>query len=164
MRQTSHRMVTAAFGTLLSVGGCVDGAERASPKSGADTTRAVSVPMRDAPPAATPEVQLRVALQQLLRGRPATASVSTWFSAATANALRKVAVDSAGHAIVDFDDLAALIPNASSSAGSAMLLDELNATVFGVDAVRSVDYLIGGRCERFWEWLQRACQTVRRPG
>jgi hypothetical protein len=44
-----------------------------------------------------------------------------------------------------------------------MLLDELNATVFGVAAVRSVDYLIEGRCERFWEWLQRGCQAVPRP-
>lgn len=145
---------------VLSVVGCGGDAERASPPLGTDTATSVSAPATDV----TPEVQLRVALQQLLQGRPATASEPTWFSAATARALRGVSVDSAGHAVVDFDDLRLLIPNASSSAGSGMLLDELNATVFSVSAIRSVDYLIEGHCERFWEWLQRTCQTVRRPG
>jgi hypothetical protein len=64
---------------------------------------------------------------------------------------------------VDFEDLRALIPNASSSAGSALLLEELNTAVFSVEGVRSVDYLIEGSCDRFWEWLQYGCQTIDRP-
>ena len=44
-----------------------------------------------------------------------------------------------------------------------MLLDELNAAVFSVQGVRSVDYSIEGRCEDFWEWLQYGCQTMQRP-
>lgn len=111
----------------------------------------------------TPAVVLHIVLEQLLRGDVEPASGHSWFSPATAGALRTVAVDSAGHAIVDFEDLQMLMPNASSSAGSEMLLNELNAVVFGVEAVRSVDYLIHGRCEPFWEWLQRGCQTVSRP-
>jgi hypothetical protein len=121
-----------------------------------------------APPAEagqpSPAVALRAALQQTLRGpsNPHPGKLS-WFSAATSNALRSVSVDSAGHAIVDFEDLRALIPNASSSAGSAILLEELNAAVFGVDGIQSVSYLIEGSCEKFWEWLQYGCQTIRRP-
>ena len=121
-----------------------------------DTTSAAADPATDA--------LLRAALEQLLRGpsdpRP---DVHSWFSSATADALRSVSVDSAGHATVDFEDLRALIPNASSSAGSTMLLEELNTTVFRVEGVRSVDYLIEGGCERFWEWLQYGCHTVHRP-
>jgi hypothetical protein len=107
---------------------------------------------------------LRAALEQLLRGpSDPQPEVYSWFSSATADALRSVSVDSAGHATVDFEDLRALIPNASSSAGSAMLLEELNTSVFSVEGVRSVDYLIDGRCERFWEWLQYGCHTIYRP-
>ena len=123
---------------------------------GTDTTSAVANPATDG--------LLRAALEQLLRGpNDPQPDVHSWFSSATADALRSVAVDSAGHATVDFEDLRALIPNASSSAGSAALLEELNTTVFSVDGVGSVDYLIEGGCERFWEWLQYSCQTVRRP-
>ena len=43
-----------------------------------------------------------------------------------------------------------------------MFLEDLNSTVFGVNGVLSVDYLMEGRCERFWEWLQYSCQTVHR--
>ena len=112
----------------------------------------------------SPEGALRAALEQMLRGPvDAQPQKHSWFSSATANALRSVSVDSAGHATVDFEDLRALIPNASSSAGSTMLLEELNTTVFSVAGVRSVDYLIAGSCERFWEWLQYSCQTIQRP-
>lgn len=112
--------------------------------------------------APAPELALRAALEQALRGPAEPAAEHSWFSPATAGALRSVSVDSAGHAIVDFADLRALIPNATSSAGSAMLLEELKSAVFSVDGIRSVDYLIEGSCERFWEWLQYSCQTVHR--
>ena len=109
--------------------------------------------------------ELRAALEQLLRGdRPRTPDEHTWFSDTTAGALLSATIDSAGHATVNFKDLSALIPNASTSAGSAMLLDELNRTVFGVARVQTVEYLIEGSCARFWEWLQYGCQTVTRPG
>ena len=59
-------------------------------------------------------------------------AAGSWFSSRTAGALRSESIDSVGHAVVDFEDLRPLIPNASSSAGSEMLLQELNAAVFGV--------------------------------
>jgi spore germination protein GerM len=109
---------------------------------------------------------LEAALRQLLRGPTASersAGMHSWFSDTTAGALRSVDVDVEGGAVVDFADLRELIPNASTSAGSAMLLRELNATVFAVPAVQSVEYRIEGSCDQFWEWLQYDCQVVARP-
>lgn len=116
-------------------------------------------------PQSPPSRELRTELEGLLRG-PSTESgapdTSSWFSTETADALRSVTVDSTGHATVDFHDLRPLIPNASSSAGSTLLLDELNSAVFRVPGIRSVEYRMEGSCDRFWEWLQYACQTVTR--
>lgn len=109
--------------------------------------------------------ELDRAMRQLLRGpteAERAAGLHSWFSAETAAALRSAAVDDRGHAVVDFEDLRALIPNASASAGSAMLLRELNATVFAVPSVESVEYRIAGSCDRFWEWLQYGCEVVAR--
>jgi spore germination protein GerM len=106
------------------------------------------------------------ALRALLRGPDPgerEAGMDSWFSAATAGLLRSATVDAEGRAVVDFADLRATIPNASTSAGSAMLLRELNATVFEYPAVQSVEYRIEGSCDVFGEWLQYGCVTVARP-
>lgn len=112
-------------------------------------------------------VGLEAALRQLLRGpTPAERAegIHSWFSDTTAQALRSVQVNEAGHAVVDFADLRELIPNASASAGSAMLLRELNGTAFAVPSVESVEYRIEGSCEAFWEWLQYGgCPVQQRP-
>ena len=110
---------------------------------------------------------LRGELERLLAGPGVPDSQGTprsWFSEATAGALRSAVVDSAGYAVVDFHDLRPLIPNASSSAGSAALLSELNAAVFRIPEVVSVEYRMEGSCPLFWEWLQYGCQTVNRTG
>jgi hypothetical protein len=149
----------------LAVAGCGGAGDRDPSQAGSDGVEMVSAHGTDttSAPELAPDVALRIDLERLLRGDAAPASGETWFSEATAGALRNVSLDAAGHATVDFADLRVLIPNASSSAGSAMLLDELNTAVFGVGAVRSVEYRIEGSCEQFWEWLQYSCQTVRRP-
>lgn len=108
---------------------------------------------------------LPAALEALLSGpTPVERSrgVTSFFSRATASALRSARVDSAGRAIVDFHDLRPVIPGASSSAGSAGLLAELNHTVFQFPEIRSVEYRMEGSCDLFWEWLQRACRIVPR--
>ena len=112
-----------------------------------------------------PEVQ--TALEWLVRGptpEERAAGIQSWFSDRTAGALKSVEVDAAGHATVDFQDLRRLIPNASSSAGSAMLLQELQGTVFQFPEIRSVEFRIDGSCDLFWEWLQFGCHVVQRPG
>lgn len=112
-------------------------------------------------------VGLEAALRQLVRGpTPAERAegIHSWFSDTTAQALLSVQVNEAGHAVVDFADLRELIPNASASAGSAMLLRELNGTAFAVPSVESVEYRIEGSCEAFWEWLQYGgCPVQQRP-
>jgi hypothetical protein len=118
-------------------------------------------------PAPTGVEPLRGSLEALLAGPTAeerAAGIESWFSEETADALRSVTVDSAGHAIVDFTDLRQAIPNAASSTGSRLLLVELNGTVFQFPEVRSVEYRMEGSCDLFWDWLQYGCQTVRREG
>lgn len=104
---------------------------------------------------------LKASLEQLLAGpSPAerTAGLSSWFSTETAGMLASVSL-SDGKAVVNFHDLRAVIPNASTSAGSQLLLRQLDATVFQFSTVRSVEYRINGSCATFFEWLQLACRT-----
>ncbi|MEX2608875.1 MAG: hypothetical protein WEA24_02940 [Gemmatimonadota bacterium] len=118
-----------------------------------------------ADPAPAPATDLRAVLERLVRGPkvpPSAEDEHSWFSAATAGVLDSVTVDTAGHATVDFQDLRPLIGNASTSAGSALLMEDLNEAVFSVAGIESVEYRMEGSCELFWEWLQYACQTVTR--
>jgi hypothetical protein len=156
--------VDREWGAEAGAGGAVETAERADSVevffSRGETVTGV---MRAVPPGGR---ALESALHHLLRGpteAERAAGLHSWFSSETAGALRSVAVDEEGHATVDFADLRTLIPNASASAGSAMLLRELNATVFGIAAVRSVEYRMEGSCDGFGEWLQYGCVVVERP-
>jgi hypothetical protein len=99
---------------------------------------------------------LEASLKALLAGPTAEerdASISSWFSAATSGMLRSVVITD-GHAVVDLGDLRSVIPNASTSAGSALLLAQLDATVFQFRSVESAEYRLQGSCEAFNEWLQ----------
>lgn len=110
---------------------------------------------------------LRAALEALLRGPTAeerAERIFSFFSEETGSMLRGVSIDDDGHAVVDFHDLRRVIPNASTSAGSAILLGELNSTVFQFPTVRSVEYRIERDCQAFGEWLQYGeCIFARRP-
>ncbi|HEX6307417.1 MAG TPA: GerMN domain-containing protein [Longimicrobiales bacterium] len=111
------------------------------------------------------DATLATAIRQLLHGPTAAeraTGITSWFSDSTAEMLRSVGIDTGGTAVIDFADLRPVIPNASASAGSAMLLRELNATVFEHAEIRAVQYRIEGSCDIFWEWLQFACRTVQR--
>jgi hypothetical protein len=109
---------------------------------------------------------LRAALEEQLRGpteEERAQGYFSWFSDQTAGMLSRVSVDEDDHAVVDFEDFSRIIPNASTSTGSLILLGELNATVFQFPHVRSVEYRFDGSCEAFFEWLQTGCQSIRRP-
>ncbi|HUF31883.1 MAG TPA: Gmad2 immunoglobulin-like domain-containing protein [Acidimicrobiales bacterium] len=122
----------------------------------------VAVTLRAVP--ASPGV-LRASLDALLAGPTADERAdgfSSWFSEETAGALLGVTVAD-GRAVVDLDpSLPDLIPNASTSAGSAALLAELNATVFQFGTVDEVEYRLGGSCDAFFEWLQSSCTIITR--
>ena len=151
-----NRACKPAVLLALSLASC-DAPDRRTADVQADT------PAETARVASNPATALRAALETRLAG-PRSPNDTTWFSEATRHALRDVQVDSAGNAIVDFHDLRPLIPNASSSAGSQILLDDLNEVVFGFPAIRSVEYRMDGSCDLFWEWLQYGCQRVEAGG
>jgi hypothetical protein len=110
---------------------------------------------------------LREALEQQLAGPTSEErnafGLTSWFSEETSGMLRSVILDEGGHAVVDFGDFSGIIPNASSSLGSTILLGELNATVFQFPAVRSVEYRFEGSCDAFANWLQLGCEKLRAP-
>lgn len=114
---------------------------------------------------AVPEAGPRAALEALLRGpTPAEREdgLGSWFSDSTAGALRGLDLQD-GFLVVDFEGLDRLIPNASSSLGSALLLVALDSTLFQFPTVDSVEYRLDGSCGAFGEWLQTDCEGVRRP-
>ena len=78
-----------------------------------------------------------------------------WFSARTAGSVRSVRI-SRQIAYVDFHDFSRLIPNASSSCGSAMLLAQLDRTATQFPTVDRALYSFNGSRRAFYEWLQRA--------
>lgn len=96
-------------------------------------------------------------LSQLLAGPTAAerqAGYYSFFSAKTAHLLRSVqTVNGVAHA--DFGDFRLIIPNASSSAGSKALLDELDATLKQFGGIKSTVYSFNGNVAAFYEWLQR---------
>ncbi len=86
----------------------------------------------------------------------------SWFNEETAVMDLGFASGLEGEYYIDFTALPSLIPNASTSAGSLMLLSQLNSTLFQFPFVQSVEYSTDGSCEAFWEWLQYECHTVTR--
>jgi Sporulation and spore germination len=101
---------------------------------------------------------LKGALQALLRGPTATErgrGYGGWFSAKTAGMLRGVRL-SGGVARVDFRDFRRVIPGASSSCGSALLLAQLDRTATQFPAVHRAVYSFDGSRRAFYEWLQRS--------
>lgn len=104
------------------------------------------------------DAPLRGALEALLAGpteQEADAGYGGWFSAETEGMLHGVRLDD-GTAHVDFADFSEVIPNASTSCGSALLLGQLDATVTQFDTVTEARYAFDGDQEAFYEWLQLA--------
>ncbi|NNF56197.1 MAG: GerMN domain-containing protein [Acidimicrobiales bacterium] len=112
-------------------------------------------------------VDLYRATFQLLTAGPSepekSAGAASSFSAATADVV-KSAVLTEGVLRVDFTDIRALIPNASTSCGSEALLAQLNGTAFQFPEVERTRFLIEGSCSDFANWLQRECFETDRSG
>ena len=108
-----------------------------------------------------PPAVLREAMSALLRGPSAAERArgyGGWFTARTAGKLRGVRI-LRGIAHVDFSDFRRVIPNASSSCGSALLLAQLDRTAHQFPSVRQAIYSFNGSRRAFYEWLQRAAPT-----
>lgn len=96
------------------------------------------------------------ALEALLAG-PTPAEVeagfTSWFTDATERMLLAVNVDAAGTAYVVFADLRPVIPNVSTSCGSAALLAQLDTTLLAFDHIQDTRYALADQ-PAFYEWLQ----------
>lgn len=178
------RLAAATLGLCIALGACSDTArlaDRERADSAASDTATVR-PATETPVAATDSIivtvafrrgeqvetvergvpaaePLRAALTALLAGPTAVeraAGIESWFSDSTRAMLHSVAVDDS-LAVVDFADFSRIIPNASSSLGSSMLLAELNTTVFANSDAAAVEYRFDGSCDAFGEWVQRGC-------
>jgi hypothetical protein len=101
---------------------------------------------------------LRGALEELLAGPTPEEEADgyfSFFSTATADQLDDVGIED-GIAEVSFSaELPEIIPNASTSAGSAALLAALDATTTQFDTVDEAVYSLEGDVDAFFEWLQR---------
>lgn len=109
---------------------------------------------------------IRAAFVELVGGptrEETAAGAGSFFSAETAGMVSSVALAD-GLLVVDFVDARSLLPNASTSCGSAALLAQLDNTAFQFPAVERVRYRIEGSCDEFANWLQRECFDVDRAG
>lgn len=96
------------------------------------------------------------AMTALLRGPTAAErrkGYGGWFSRRTASKLRSVNLVG-GVAYIDFRDFRRIIPGASSSCGSALLLAQLNRTALQFPTVHRAVYSFNGSRTAFYEWLQ----------
>ncbi len=129
---------------------------------GTDCAEVMAFPRRIGPD----EEPVAAAFAELIAGpieEEAGAGATSFFSIETAAVIRSVQIID-GLAVVDFVDLRPVLPNASTSCGSAALLAQLNGTAFQFDAVRRTRYEIDGSCEAFGNWLQRDCFESDRSG
>lgn len=99
---------------------------------------------------------LAAAMRELLKGPTGAerrAGYAGWFSARTAGKLRSIRI-AGGVAFIDLADLRRIIPNASSSCGSSLLLAQLNRTATQFASVGRAIYSFNGDRRAFYEWLQ----------
>ncbi len=154
--------------TLAACGAAPTPAVDASPTSTATTTTVrVFFAARGTDPCGTVMPVVREvagpidaarALRELLRGpteEEAAAGYTSLFGPPTADTLEDVLVVG-GVAHVSFRDLRQVLPNASSSCGSAALLAALDATLAQLPGVIGARYSFGGDEAAFYEWLQMA--------
>jgi hypothetical protein len=87
--------------------------------------------------------------------------LTSWFSSATAGALRSVSITD-GVARVDLDDFSGTIAGASTSCGSNMLLRQLNRTATQFPTVHQAIYSFEGDVDAFYAWLQGSPPAITR--
>jgi hypothetical protein len=112
--------------------------------------------------AVRPPAVLTGAMRALLVGPTRAerrAGYGGWFSSRTSGMLRSVRL-SRGIAQVDFRNFSRVIPNASSSCGSSLLLTQLDRTATQFPTVRRAVYSFDGSRRAFYEWLQRSPPRV----
>lgn len=108
---------------------------------------------------------IRATLEALLAGptpEERAAGLHSFFSDQSAGALSSLELRD-GLAVVDFNERI-VINNASTSTGSQFFLAELSANLFQFGEIERIEFRVDGRCEAFWNWLQRECFVMTRDG
>jgi len=180
-------LVSTLFLALLFVGGCVvkkEVSDNKSPEAAAPTVTGQEQKMMrvkiyfdntklnpnaedcgqvflvDRPVLKT-EAPAVATLQELFKGPnegEKKQGYTSWFSDKTADILKSLKVVE-GTAYVNLKDIREIIPNASTSCGSAQFLAEVETTLKQYSAVKTVVFAIEGKPATFYEWLQIGCSA-----
>lgn len=117
------------------------------------------------PPEQSERGQLMYTIRQLVVGVPEKArseGLGSVFDESTRGVLLDVHL-AGRRAIVNFRDFTQIIPQAGTTQGGAVLLTQLNATIFQFPSVNEIEYRFEGSCDAFWKWQQAEyCQLVTR--
>jgi hypothetical protein len=103
----------------------------------------------------------QMSLEELFKGPTAEEQkngYTSFFSDATKDILKSIKIDNK-IAYVDLKDIRQLIPNASSSCGSAQFLSEMTNTLKQFSSIERVVFAIEGNPITFYEWLQLDCNA-----
>ncbi len=101
----------------------------------------------------------RAALMELLKGptpEEQAQGYTSFFSDATRDILQSVRADQ-GVAYVDFKDFRSVIPNASSSCGSAQFFAQVETTLKQFPGIGRVIYAIDKIPQTFYDFMQIGC-------
>ncbi len=101
----------------------------------------------------------KAALQELFKGPTEIEKFQgyySWFFDQTKNILKNIKIENET-AYVDLSDIRQIIPNASTSCGSAEFLAELETTLKEFTTIKKVVFAIDGEPATFYEWLQLGC-------
>ncbi len=101
----------------------------------------------------------KAALKELFKGpteEEKSQGYTSWFSKETQDILKSVKVKN-GTAYVDLKDLRQMIPNASTSCGSAEFFAEVETTLQQFPTVDKVIFAIDGKPATFYKWMQIGC-------
>ncbi|MFN7160312.1 MAG: S-layer homology domain-containing protein [Candidatus Gracilibacteria bacterium] len=79
-----------------------------------------------------------------------------WITQATSDNLKSVIIKN-GIAYLDWKDIREVIPNASTSCGSASFLEPIEATLKQFPTVTKVIHSINGDSKVFYDWMQIGC-------
>jgi len=104
---------------------------------------------------------LTATMKELLAGpsaEEAAKGYGSWFSPSTSQALIAAKV-SGTTSYVNLADIRAIIPNASTSCGSASLLAQLRTTAQQAGMTPRALFAISSQPTLFWEWLQLSCDA-----
>jgi hypothetical protein len=80
----------------------------------------------------------------------------SWFSDNTRDILKNIKIENFT-AFINLNDIRQIIPNASSSCGSAELLGEINNTLKQFSTISRVIIAIDQNPSTFYEWIQIGC-------